>query len=254
MDTEQKQPRVAVIYMCIGKYWKLFDVAYETAMKHLFPEAEKTFFVLTDHREQIRNEHNIITINKPFFKWPYAAMTRSRDIVGIAHIIRNYDYAVFINANVEFRRDVPLTILQGRKLFAVKHAYFTDVVLSWPYGQYKLENTTETRIMSNCCIHDYEMPYDYCFSGFTGGESKAFLAMHRALRLMLTDDEENGITPIWHDESALNRYILDYPERFTLLPPAYLCPEVFAEREKAYITLRDKTKELGDDYRNYVES
>lgn len=251
MDTEQKRPRVAVIYMCIGKYWKLFDVAYETAMQHLFPEAEKEFFVLTDHRGQIRNEHNIITIEKPFFKWPYACMTRSRDIVGIAHILRNYDYAVFINANVEFRRDVPLTILQGRKLFAVKHIYFGDVVYTWPSGRSKLEKTTETRIMSNCCIHDYEMPYAYCFSGFTGGETKAFLAMHRALRLMLTDDEENGITPIWHDESALNRYILDYPERFTLLPSHYLCPEDLFTSEPPYIVLRDKTKVLGPDYRSY---
>ena len=57
-----------------------------------------------------------------------------------------------------------------------------------------------------------------------GGTAAAFLELCRTLRHNTDVDVANSITALRHDESHINRYILDRDD-FTLLSPSYFYPE-----------------------------
>lgn len=64
----------------------------------------------------------------------------------------------------------------------------------------------------------------YYAGGFVGGERKAFLDLCRKMVFAIDEDEEHGITAVWHDESHLNRILRDSPPT-KVLPPSYSYPD-----------------------------
>mgnify|MGYP002224187724 FL=1 len=70
----------------------------------------------------------------------------------------------------------------------------------------------------------YNCGRDYVSGGLNGGTSAAFLAMCKELDRRTEQDIRNGVVPLWHDESQLNRYAAEHPGSYRLLPPTYWYP------------------------------
>lgn len=70
----------------------------------------------------------------------------------------------------------------------------------------------------------------YVQGALIGGTSKAFLDMSRQLKKNIDDDLDKGIVAVWHDESHLNRYILEKNPK--LLGLEYLCPDTLKYRRR----------------------
>ena len=64
----------------------------------------------------------------------------------------------------------------------------------------------------------------YFCGGFVGGERQPFLALAAAVQANVAADDAAGITAVWHDESHLNRYLIDHPPSL-VLSPSYCYPE-----------------------------
>jgi hypothetical protein len=95
-------------------------------------------------------------------------------------------------------------------LVGVQHCGFMDK--TGPY-----ENNPKS-----CLFVDVNYPkkYRYYFGGgFSGGRSANYLALSKWCSDRIEQDVANGIIPIWHDETALNRYFLDQ------IPSVVLSPE-----------------------------
>lgn len=63
----------------------------------------------------------------------------------------------------------------------------------------------------------------YFGGGFSGGTSEKYLELAKKCAENIDIDVQNGIIPIWHDESALNKY---YSENMPdiILNPSYHFP------------------------------
>ena len=59
---------------------------------------------------------------------------------------------------------------------------------------------------------------NYYAGGFNGGSTKRFLEMAEVLANRVTKDLENGVIALWHDESQMNRYLIDNPPTLSLTP------------------------------------
>jgi hypothetical protein len=81
--------------------------------------------------------------------------------------------------------------------------------------------TPETRPESTACIRSGERMPAYVCGGFNGGPTEMFLEMARVLRRKINIDKARGVVAVFHDESHLNRYVLDHVSDVTLLPSTY---------------------------------
>ena len=68
----------------------------------------------------------------------------------------------------------------------------------------------------------------YYAGGFNGGTPAAFLTLAETLATAIARDRAAGITARWHDESHLNRYLVDHPPTVSL-SPSYCYPEEWHE-------------------------
>jgi hypothetical protein len=63
-------------------------------------------------------------------------------------------------------------------------------------------------------------------------------------------DEKKGIIALWHDESHLNRYILD--KKYKLVSPSYCYPENSGIPFEEIVRIRDKNLYGGHNYLRQV--
>lgn len=92
-------------------------------------------------------------------------------------------------------------------------------------------------------------PYIYCQSAFIGGMSTPFICMCKKIKNMTDTDLRNHIIPVWHDESYVNKYIVDNFDKFVFLSekfaihenlPGYTCNKIL--KYIASIMFLDKEK------------
>ena len=60
--------------------------------------------------------------------------------------------------------------------------------------------------------------------GFVGGRRDLFLELAETIAATIDRDEEAGLVALWHDESHLNRALIDSPP-FLNLTPSYCYPD-----------------------------
>jgi hypothetical protein len=63
----------------------------------------------------------------------------------------------------------------------------------------------------------------YYAGGFNGGTAEAFLKMSKTIEENVNKDFTKEYIALWHDESHLNRYLINYPPK--KLSPSYCYPE-----------------------------
>ena len=94
------------------------------------------------------------------------------------------------------------------------------------------------------------IPYNsgehYYQGGLIGGESKAYIELLEQCSLMTETDLKRNITARWHDESYLNKYLLD--KQIKILSTEYGRPQEWTVPPTPKIIFRDKNAILGASY------
>jgi histo-blood group ABO system transferase len=83
--------------------------------------------------------------------------------------------------------------------------------------------TPETNPISTACIYPHEK-LQYFAGGFNGGDKSEYLKMSKTISQNIDKDLEKNFIAIWHDESHINRYMIDNPPT-KILDPSYCYPE-----------------------------
>ncbi len=208
--------RIAILYICTGKYHVFWDKFHASAQKNLFPQAEKHFFVFSDAPREALARDDMTYIYQPKLGWPYDTLQRFHMFSRILDQLKTFDFIFFFNANVEFVGEVTEEILPKPEegLLVVQHpGYCTAKPYDFPY---------ERNGRSTACIPLSKGKY-YIFGAVNGGTSQAYIKMIQDLVKAIDADMWHGIVAVWHDESHINKYILDRP--YKILPPAYAFPE-----------------------------
>ncbi len=213
---------IGMLYICTGKYTVFWPEFYETFSRNFLPGCKKEYFVFTD-APSIAHEDDpaVHRIDQPAYDWPLSTMKRFAIFLTQKKALEQLDYLFFFNANLTCREVItPEEFLprpqQGEQLLLVQQPGFWNKKPM--FYSYDRNPRCTAYIPYNC-------GRDYVSGGLNGGTSAAFLAMCKELDRRTEQDIRNGVVPLWHDESQLNRYAAEHPGSYRLLPPTYWYPE-----------------------------
>lgn len=201
----------AQIGLCItatGRYDQFVPELVESARKHFCPAHKVTFFVFTDGTIPLAND--IVCIEQKRLGWPYDTMMRMKIYYANRLALEEMDYLFAIDADMRFVGKVDEQILSKR--VGTAHPGFVG-----KRGSYE----TDERSLAKVCENEGKT---YFAGGFWGGSRLEFLKACKVISTRIDKDLESGIIPVWHDESHLNRYFIDFPPT-KVLSPSYCYPE-----------------------------
>lgn len=201
--------KVGLLIIATNKYSQYVQPLVESAEDWFLLSHEVTYFVFTDQPAP----PGVVRIEQPHLPWPGPTLMRYHILLARSEQLERMDYLFYVDADMRFVGPVGDEILGER--VATLHPGF--------YQARRRAFTYETRPASRACVAPHE-GHAYYAGGFGGGTSAAYLAMAHALRDAIDEDSRRGLTAVWHDESHLNRYLIDHPPTVTL-SPAYCYPE-----------------------------
>lgn len=238
--------KVGILYICTGKYDIFWDDYFASVKRYFLPDAQKDLFIWTDSDKIIQDAQNDNSLHCFFQqteKWPYPTLKRFEYFLREEEKLSNMDYLVFMNGNLRVNEEILSEEILPEKeeeLFVTLHPGFYD---SQP-EEFSYDNNPK----SLAYVKKGEGSH-YFAGGFNGGKTDAYLRMIKCLGNNIERDLDNGVIARWHDESHLNRYMIDQPEeKYRILCPSYLYPEGWSIPFEEKITVRNKDKYGGHDF------
>jgi hypothetical protein len=233
--------KIAILYICTGKYDIFWSDFYYSAEKYFCSTEEKHYFVFTDSASIVSSE-NISIIHQDNLGWPFNTLYRYRMFLRLKEQLCKFDKVVFFNANYLFIRNIDVTEFFGedKEIVAGVHPGFFNKAIT--------EYTLETRYKSLAYV---PQRYIYVQGCINGGNARVMLDIFQHLWNNIESDLDNGIVAIWHDESHWNAYLNNNYEalkdKLNILSPSYLYPDGCDLPFEKKIILRDKTRHGGHD-------
>lgn len=202
--------KVSILIVATGDYIKYLDKLLESCDKYLLKDCKVTYHIFTNARKKSGRTdikyHGII--HKPF---PYPTLYRYHFIKSFQQYMNNEDYYFYLDVDTLIKDYITSEILDER--VATQHCGFIG-----ERGSY------ETNFLSTSCVYPFDNVKAYFGGAFWGFSHLEFWKFIYTATYMIDIDSKNGIVPIWHDESVLNRYLIDNPPT-KILSPSYHYPE-----------------------------
>ena len=210
--------KIAVLYIVTGRYICFWDEFYPSCEKYFLSGADKKYFVFTDAEHlNYEENNNILKIHQEKLGWPYDTMLRFDIFLKQKELLKEFDYIFFFNANTKFLKSVGEEILPNAE---------NDWLITGSHPAFYNKNPDEFTYDRNPKSQAY-IPYGkgkhYATGALNGGNSTQFLEMCEELSHLTHIDMENNVFPLWHDESMLNKYMLN--KNPLIMPVNYLYPE-----------------------------
>src|SRR5665213_1550852 len=199
--------KVAILLIATGeKYHQYIDPYLESAEKFLFPHDA---ILWTDSPMAHRVRHRF---TKEAFGYPDETLMRYHTFLEQMPTLFEYDFLLYSDVDMLWAAPVTEDEVVSNGITATLHPGYVGRV-----------GTPERRPQSMAYIPLGTQNKYFC-GGFNGGTVQAFTSMAIYIKSCVEIDARKGITPVWHDESYLNRYLLDYPPA-RILTPSFCWPE-----------------------------
>jgi histo-blood group ABO system transferase len=218
----------ALVLIATGKlYWQYISPMLKSAYEYFIPHDA---FVWTDCPDALAvcGEGLIIPWEPQGF--PFTTLLRYHTFLTQRERLEKYKYIFYVDVDAYFSDYVAPEEVLADGISATLHAGF--------YGKDPDTFPLEKHPKSAAYV---DKAKNYFAGGFVGGTSKAFLEMCEGIRQTVNIDTENKMLALWHDESHLNRYLVDHPPA-KILGPEFCCPDFFLDRLKPKIRLIQKAK------------
>ena len=195
--------KIAVMYICTGKYERFWDEFYRTSEKFFYPAIDKHYFVFTESRRVMDQKlPNVSYIYQKKIGWPYDTLLRFHWFAMVQDQITQYDFCYYCNANSVFVGEVtpeliPLPTAEQPLLLWCHTAHYDDYSSNDITTEQNPESTAYIGPDVTCRQHG---------GGFFGGTGEAFLKMTLELRDNIQADLDKGIIAVWHDQSHIIKY------------------------------------------------
>lgn len=209
---------IGILYICTGPYVLFWKDFYESFEKYFLPGYEKRYYVFTDADEIFaENDRNVKKIKIEPMPWPLITLFRFSTFLKEENELKKCDYLMFSNANMVCNEIITPEEFLPRKnevLSVTAHpGYYGKSVIEFPYERRK----SSTAYIPWNCGKNYVIGAMFC------GTSDAFIKMSKTLKRNIEEDLKKNIIAKWHDESQLNRYIINKPG-IHILEPMYCYP------------------------------
>ncbi len=204
----QARYKIGLLVVATSKYTRFIGPLLESADKYFCNNHKVTYFIFTDG--QLPEHENVITIYQEHLGWPRATLMRAAIYTEHKELLQDQDYLFACDADMLFVDEVGDEILSNR--VGTQHPSFVG-----------RRGTYEKRPISKACVGRDEGKH-YFAGAFYGGSRDKFLKGVQIMAENIKADLSKNIIAVWHDESHLNRYFIDYPPT-RILSPSYCYPE-----------------------------
>jgi hypothetical protein len=235
--------KAAILYICTDAYVAFWEDFFRSFEENFLPATHKEYFVFTDasciYGEN--DQERVHRISQENLGWPGNTLFRFRMFRRIENELTKFDYIFFMNANIICAQTVTEQefLPSEEQLLVVRHpGYYADLPYVYAYERRK----------ASLAYIPYWKGKVYVCGGVNGGKADAFLKLVKELDERIDKDYQNGIIAAWHDESHINRYILERDD-YRLLSPAYCYPEGWDLPFEKKLVVLDKEKKIQLDRR-----
>lgn len=211
--------KVNLLVIATNRYTCFLEGLLDSADEFFLKDVDVVYSVFTDRIDEAKD----ILSTKPYFDkiefflvehrpFPYTTLRRFHFFSQHKDSLDNRgDYHFYVDADCLFKKGVKAEdVISART--CVQHCGYVD-----ERGTYE----TNPRSQSYVGNHEGSMYYGGGFWGFSNDEFWKFVETAVA---MIDIDENNGLIPVWHDESVLNKYLIIWPPQ-KVLTPSFHYPE-----------------------------
>ena len=213
--------KICILNIATNKYIQFVESLLDSIEENFLNGHEISALVFTDHEiEESSNNVKIVKIDHE--PWPIPTLKRYHYFMKEEEYISQFDYCFYLDVDMRIVGKVGDEILGD--LVATQHPGF--------WFKNRNEFSYERRPKSTAYI-PYEEGKMYYAGGFNGGKPEHFLKMSKDIVDNIEKDFENNLIAVWHDESHMNRYLLNNPPTVELTP-SYCYPEAVEHNPAAW--------------------
>lgn len=202
--------KIGLLLIATNKYVQFLQPLIDSADEHFLKDEDVTYFIYTNQPINIKTKRKIQTFDVNHIDWPGMTLFRYELFDKSSPFLSKMDHLYYCDADMRFIDSVDKEIISDR------------VVTIHP-GFLGKRGTPEYRSESLAYVKPEE-EMTYFAGGFNGGSSSEFLKMSKILSERIQNDLSRKVVAIWHDESHLNRYMIDNKPTL-ILDPGYCYPE-----------------------------
>lgn len=202
--------KIGHLIIATNRYIEFAKPLINSSIKYFLPSHNVTTFLFTN---MSFNMKDVICIDQEHHPWPGMTLRRYEIILKNKDVISNMDYIFYTDVDMLFVNSIGDEIL-GDLVATVHPGYYNSPPKDMPH---------ETDIKSKAYVQLSDRKKYYA-GGFNGGKKDTFFNMATSICENIKKDLEWGYIAKWHDESHLNRYLIDHPPSITL-DPSYCFPK-----------------------------
>ena len=210
--------KIGVLYICTGNYTVFWDDFYHSCEKNFLQNHQRFYFVFTDGQINAFDNPNVRIIYQEKLGWPFDTLKRFNMFLRIEDQLEEMDYLYFFNANIIVHQKV-----EDKDVFPSDNKELVVAQHPCCYEEKNPDKFPYDRNPDSLAFIPFGEGNVYVQGAFNGGVSGKFLQMCKIINENTELDLSRNVIALWHDESHLNKYILD--KTFLLLNPGYIYPE-----------------------------
>ena len=189
--------KILILTIATNKYIQFVERLYDNIEDKFLNGHEIQGLLFTEH--DVETSDNIKVSQIDHEPWPMPTLKRFNYFVKEKDYISQFDYCYYFDVDMGIIGKVGDEVLGD--LVATMHPYQSF----YP----KEQRTYDRNPKSLAYVPAGEEGELYYAGGFNGGSTKRFLEMAEVLADRVTKDLENDVIALWHDESQMNRYLID---------------------------------------------
>ena len=213
--------KICILTIATNKYIQFVQKLYDNIEENFLTNHDIQCLLFTDHEIE-ENSSNVRISQIDHEPWPIPTLKRYNYFIKEKEFISSFDYCFYLDVDMAIVDTVGDEILSD--LVATRHPY-------------KIHETPEQfayeRRPQSLAYIPIGEGVNYYAGGFNGGKTSEFLKMSQVIADRVNKDLENNIVAIWHDDSHMNRYLIDNPPTLSL-DPSYCFPEEFIGTDYPY--------------------
>lgn len=205
--------KICILLIATNKYIQFVEKLLNNIEEKFLEGHEIQCLLFTDHEIE-ESSDNVRICQIEHEPWPMPTLKRYNYFIKEKDFISQFDYCYYFDVDMRISNKVGDEILGD--LVATQHPYQTF---------YPKEQRTYDRNSNSLAYVPFgEEGEEYYAGGFNGGSTQEFLKMSEVIAERVNKDLEKQVIALWHDESHMNRYLIDNPPTVSLTP-SYCFPE-----------------------------
>jgi hypothetical protein len=206
-------PNILIPYIATGKYYDRLGTFKESVPKFC-PGSNKFIHIASDKvtlKQEYKHYEGCHRIDH--LPWPIVALMKFKHILDSFNLANDWvtmDYIFYFNSNIKFIDECPDELFLTDKIITVHN-------VGWDYlGHDPLHFTYEKPLDSKSATY-IEGWYDYCQSCLFGGPTDLMIQLCNECHEMITYDLAHNRIPVFHDETAFNKWVHTHKDQVTIL-------------------------------------